>query len=83
MYHKGKYFAKEYIAGKSLMKGSFVSICSIVRDCEFNLAKNIPRIEQLRLLFKDSEVIVFENDSKELGLEVTCLEDEIVVNDAS
>jgi nitrogen fixation protein NifZ len=28
-------------------------------------------------------LVRFENEAKELGLEVTCLEDEIVVNDAS
>jgi hypothetical protein len=64
------YFTKEYIYGKVLMKNSFVSICSIVRDCQVNLEKNIPRVELLRLLFKDSEVIVFENDSKDNTLKV-------------
>jgi hypothetical protein len=64
------YLTKEYIDGKALMKNSSVSICSIVRDCQFNLKKNIPRIERLRLLFKDSEVIVYENDSKDKTLEI-------------
>ena len=63
-------FTKEYIEGKEKMKNSSLSICSIVRDCEINLKNNIPRIELLRTLFKDSEVIVFENDSKDNTLEV-------------
>jgi glycosyltransferase involved in cell wall biosynthesis len=57
--------SKEYIYGKEISKNYSVSICSIVRDCELNLKKNIPRIEQLRTFFKDSEVVVFENDSKD------------------
>ena len=45
------------------MKKSSVSICSIVRDCDFNLKKNIPRIELLRSFFKELDILVFENDS--------------------
>lgn len=56
--------------GRQLMAESRVSICSIVRDCEKKLTKNIPRIEELRKLFLDSEVIVFENDSKDNTLNV-------------
>jgi hypothetical protein len=63
-------FTTEYIEGKEKMKNSSLSICSIVRDCGMNLKNNIPRIELLRTLFKDSEVIVFENDSKDNTLEV-------------
>lgn len=47
------------------MKNSSVSICSIVRDCDRNLRRNISRIESLRRLFGESEVIIFENDSKD------------------
>lgn len=51
------------------MKNSRISVCSIVRDCQKNLVRNIPRIESLRKLFLDSEVIIFENDSKDGTLE--------------
>jgi len=61
---------EEYLKGKELMNGSRVSICSIVRDCESNLRKNISRVESLRSLFKDSEVVVFENDSKDNTLKL-------------
>lgn len=61
---------KEFSDGKEIMKHSIISICSIVRDCEKNLNKNIPRIEHLRSFFKDSEVIIFENDSKDDTLEI-------------
>lgn len=40
-----------------------VAICSIVRNCEKNLKKNIAIVEKLRDSFKSSHVIVFENDS--------------------
>lgn len=40
-----------------------IAICSIVRDCEKSLRKNIPVIEKIRPYFKSSVVIVFENDS--------------------
>ncbi len=61
---------EEYAKGKDVMKNSFVSICSIVRDCEKNLKRNIPRIEYLRGFFKKSEVIIFENDSKDNTLKI-------------
>ena len=60
---KRPYLTKEIIDGKERMRNSFVSICSIVRDCESNLKKNIPKIEYLRSLFKESEIVIFENDS--------------------
>lgn len=56
--------------GKVLMRNSSVSICSIVRDCGRNLERNIPRVEYLRKFFKSSEVIVFENDSKDNTLKL-------------
>lgn len=65
MTFQGFHYSEEYRKGKLAMAGALVSICSIVRDCEKNLRRNIPRIEKLRLLFKDSEVIIFENDSKD------------------
>lgn len=70
MYYKHRYFTTEYIKGKELMKNSSVSICSIVRDCQKELKHNISTVERLRLLFKNSEVIIFENDSKDNTLEV-------------
>jgi glycosyltransferase involved in cell wall biosynthesis len=62
--------SEKYKHGKSVMSNSKVSICSIVRDCGNEIAANIPRIERLRKLFKDSEVIIFENDSKDNTREV-------------
>lgn len=56
---------EEYSLGIEVMRNSSVSICSIVRDCQNNLFRNKSRIEQLRSLFYKSEVIVFENDSKD------------------
>lgn len=49
--------------GFEKMSYSTVTICSIVRDCNRNLKKNINVIEELRRFFKSSNVIVFENDS--------------------
>jgi len=49
--------------GFERMGRSSVIICSIVRDCNRNLKKNIPVIEEIRDCFKSSSVIVFENDS--------------------
>lgn len=45
------------------MEQSSVIICSIVRDCNTNLKKNILRIEKLREFFGKSKVVIFENDS--------------------
>lgn len=64
------HYSKEFIKGRQLMSESRVSICSIVRDCEKNLKKNISKIEELRKLFLDSEVVIFENDSKDNTLSV-------------
>lgn len=56
--------------GYETMSASSVSICSIVRDCQKNLNHNIRKIEKLRGYFADSEVIIFENDSKDRTLEI-------------
>ncbi len=40
-----------------------IAICSIVRNCENQLSKNIILIENLRKYFKSSYVIIYENDS--------------------
>jgi len=47
------------------MSHSSVAVCSIVRDCNKALKHNIHTIEQLRSYFRQSLVIVFENDSKD------------------
>jgi hypothetical protein len=49
--------------GYAEMGHSSVTICSIVRDCNKNLLRTIPAIEEIRNCFKSSKVIVFENDS--------------------
>ena len=51
--------------GYRTMLQSNLAICSIVRDCEKKLRKNIPIIEKVRSYFKSSIVIIFENDSKD------------------
>lgn len=52
------------------MSDSNISICSIARDCQKNLEKNILKIEKLRNYFADSEVVIFENDSKDRTFEI-------------
>lgn len=47
-----------------------LAVCSIVRDCEKNLRKNIVVIDKIRSYFKESVVIVFENDSIDKTKEV-------------
>ena len=49
--------------GYASMEESSVLICSIIRDSNKLLKRNIPRIENLRRCFKYSKVVVFENDS--------------------
>lgn len=49
--------------GYRRMKNCRVVICSIVRDCEANLKKNIPVIEELMTCFDEAHVVVWENDS--------------------
>lgn len=51
--------------GREKMSHSSVAVCSIVRDCNKALKHNIHTIEQLRSYFRQSLVIVFENDSKD------------------
>lgn len=45
------------------MNNSSLTVCSIVRDCNSSLVKNIPIIEKIRSYFSSSRVIIFENDS--------------------
>lgn len=61
---------KTIIEGYKKMSGYKVSFCSIARDCEKNLRANIQRLEILRSLFLDSEIIIFENDSKDKTKEI-------------
>ena len=61
----------EYVAvGLKNMARSTVVICCIVRDCGDALQANIPQIEELRKKFRDSRVIIVENDSKDNTKEV-------------
>lgn len=50
-------------SGVELMSNSTVAICSLVRDCESSLSRNIPKVEELRKYFKQSFIIAIENDS--------------------
>lgn len=65
---------KDYIRkvtnGYDLMKKSRVVICSIVRNCDKALEKNIVLVDLLRSRFLRSSVIVVENDSKDMTKEV-------------
>lgn len=51
--------------GRKILANSNLIICSIVRDCEMNLKKNIKTINELCDLTSNSQVIIFENDSKD------------------
>ena len=51
--------------GYENMAEKSVAICSIVRNAQSSLKKNIPLIEKLRSKFKESIVVIFENDSKD------------------
>lgn len=42
-----------------------IAICLLARDSESSLKRNIPKIEKIRKLFRESYVIVIENDSKD------------------
>lgn len=42
-----------------------VVVAALARDCDDNLRRNIPRIEELRSHFRQSRVVVVENDSKD------------------
>lgn len=44
---------------------SSIIICSIVRDAEQGLKKNIPVIKELCRHFKDYHIVVYENDSRD------------------
>jgi glycosyltransferase involved in cell wall biosynthesis len=57
-------------SGYMKMSGSSISICALARDCQKNLKKNIRKIDKLRLHFAESEVVIFENDSKDKSLAI-------------
>lgn len=42
-----------------------ILIAALARDCNASIISNIPKIEQLRKEFKESHVIIVENDSKD------------------
>ena len=49
--------------GNQLMAESSICFCSIIRNGNSALIKNIKKLEVLRSKFKNSQVVVFENDS--------------------
>lgn len=51
--------------GISLLQNKSLIICSIVRNAEVGLARNIPVINDLCTYFKDYKIVVYENDSKD------------------
>ena len=56
--------------GNDLMGNSAVAICALVRDCETALKNNIPFINELAAKFKDSKIVVIENDSVDRTKEI-------------
>lgn len=53
-----------------MLKNKSIIICSIVRDAEKSLRRNLPVLKKLFPYFKNYRVIVFENDSKDKTKEV-------------
>lgn len=51
------------VNGIKKSKSLKIAICSIVRNCDKNLKKNIPIINEITSYFESSIVIIFENDS--------------------
>lgn len=47
------------------MIGKSILIAALARDCNDSIIKNIPKIELLRKEFRESRVIIIENDSKD------------------
>ena len=58
-----KHYNQDVDRGYGRMAKKSVAICTTVRDCATQLERNIPTIEKLRSLFRDSCVIAVENDS--------------------
>ena len=54
-----------YQDGIKQTKNKNVIICGIVRDCDKNLSRNIPVIEKIASYFKNYQVVLFENNSKD------------------
>ncbi len=63
MDNKNRLFNERVESGQKLMGSSSVVICGLVRNCEDSLLRNIPITEKLRTYFKESHVIIIENDS--------------------
>ncbi len=68
-----KQIKKRRAKGVECMKDLSVVICSTVRDCNKQLQRNIPVINSLRSYFKNSSVVIVENDSKD-GTKETLLQ---------
>jgi hypothetical protein len=47
-----------------------IVICMLARDCATSITKNIPKLERLRSFFKNTAVVIIENDSKDNTKEV-------------
>ncbi|MBU0467606.1 MAG: glycosyltransferase family 69 protein [Candidatus Omnitrophica bacterium] len=58
-------YLKKVDTGYIRMKDYRVAICAIVRDCEKSLKKNIPVINKLKSCFRESHIVVVENDSND------------------
>lgn len=40
-----------------------VAVCGLARDCKASLERNLPKLDELRSYFKDTAVVIVENDS--------------------
>ncbi len=58
-------FRQRIERGIDKMSASTVAICVLARDCEETLGGGIDFIESLRKFFKESYVVVIENDSRD------------------
>jgi hypothetical protein len=56
-------YRKRIALGRSHMASSRVAVCGLARDVERLLPKVIGRIKRVGRLFRDYEVVVYENDS--------------------
>ena len=50
-------------AGKKKLASSTIIVCGIVRDCAYNLKRNISTINKFCELAKDYHIVIYENDS--------------------
>lgn len=56
--------------GLSRMAQSSVVICGLAHQCALTLPRTLRRIDQLRGLFRQSAVVVFENESRDRTLKI-------------